>query len=90
MVGGGPFDLKPGQWTDDTSMALALADSLTEVPIRSRDLMDRYVRWWREGVLLHRQLLRHRKYNRPRLGRSMEPAAPTPAPPTRSPPATAP
>jgi ADP-ribosyl-[dinitrogen reductase] hydrolase len=22
MVGGGPFDLKAGQWTDDTSMAL--------------------------------------------------------------------
>lgn len=28
MVGGGPFGLEPGQWTDDTSMALALADSL--------------------------------------------------------------
>ena len=22
MVGGGPFGLKPGRWTDDTSMAL--------------------------------------------------------------------
>jgi ADP-ribosylglycohydrolase len=22
MVGGGPFGLEPGQWTDDTSMAL--------------------------------------------------------------------
>ena len=28
MVGGGPFLLKPGQWTDDTSMALCIADSL--------------------------------------------------------------
>src|SRR5207249_2271862 len=28
MVGGGPFHLKPGQWTDDTSMALCLAESL--------------------------------------------------------------
>ena len=28
MVGGGPFHLKPGEWTDDTSMALCLADSL--------------------------------------------------------------
>ena len=28
MVGGGPFDLQPGQWTDDTSMALCLAESL--------------------------------------------------------------
>jgi len=30
MVGGGPFGLKPGQWTDDTSMALCLAESLVE------------------------------------------------------------
>ena len=28
MVGGGPFGLEPGEWTDDTSMALCLADSL--------------------------------------------------------------
>jgi ADP-ribosylglycohydrolase len=28
MVGGGPFGLAPGQWTDDTSMALCLAESL--------------------------------------------------------------
>lgn len=27
MVGGGPFALEPGQWTDDTSMALCLAES---------------------------------------------------------------
>jgi len=30
MVGGGPFALKPGEWTDDTSMALCLAASLVE------------------------------------------------------------
>ncbi len=28
MLGGGPFGLEPGVWTDDTSMALCLADSL--------------------------------------------------------------
>ena len=27
MVGGGPFGLAPGQWTDDTSMAMCLAES---------------------------------------------------------------
>jgi ADP-ribosylglycohydrolase len=27
MVGGGPFRLKPGEWTDDTSMALCLAET---------------------------------------------------------------
>ena len=30
IVGGGPFDLEPGEWTDDTSMALRLAESLLE------------------------------------------------------------
>jgi ADP-ribosyl-[dinitrogen reductase] hydrolase len=30
LVGGGPFGLKPGQWTDDTAMALALAESLQD------------------------------------------------------------
>ena len=28
MDGGGPFGLEPGEWTDDTSMALCLAASL--------------------------------------------------------------
>jgi ADP-ribosyl-[dinitrogen reductase] hydrolase len=52
LIGGGPFHLKPGQWTDDTSMALCLATSLIERrgfdPI---DQLERYVRWWREGYL---------------------------------------
>ncbi|MEM3112660.1 MAG: ADP-ribosylglycohydrolase family protein, partial [Candidatus Anstonellales archaeon] len=30
MIGGGPFHLRAGQWTDDTSMALCLAESLVE------------------------------------------------------------
>jgi len=50
MVGGGPFGLDPGQWTDDTSMALCLAESLIECngfdPI---DQLRRYLRWKREG-----------------------------------------
>ena len=52
MVGGGPFGLKPGEWTDDTSMALCLAESLIECGgFDVRDQMTRYVRWWREGHL---------------------------------------
>ena len=52
MVGGGPFGLKAGQWTDDTSMALCLAESLLECNgFDARDQMRRYVRWWREGYL---------------------------------------
>lgn len=50
MVGGGPFGLKAGQWTDDTSMALCLAASLAERgQFDAADQMRRYVRWWREG-----------------------------------------
>lgn len=50
MVGGGPFGLQPGQWTDDTSMALCLAESLiTCRGFDPADQMRRYVRWWREG-----------------------------------------
>jgi len=30
MIGGGPFHLRAGQWTDDTSMALCLETSLVE------------------------------------------------------------
>ncbi len=52
MVGGGPFGLRPGQWTDDTSMALCLAESLLDCrgfdPV---DQLERYVRWWRHGHL---------------------------------------
>jgi ADP-ribosyl-[dinitrogen reductase] hydrolase len=51
MVGGGPFHLRPGEWTDDTSMALALADSLITCGwLDTRDLMTRFVAWWREGT----------------------------------------
>ncbi|MBX3177605.1 MAG: ADP-ribosylglycohydrolase family protein [Candidatus Hydrogenedentes bacterium] len=50
MVGGGPFKLAPGQWTDDTSMALCLAESLIECqgfdPV---DQLRRYRRWYKEG-----------------------------------------
>ena len=50
MVGGGPFNLKPGQWTDDTSMALCLAESLVESKgFDPKDQLTRYLRWYREG-----------------------------------------
>ena len=52
MIGGGPFGLQPGQWTDDTSMALCLAESLIEKHgFDPKDQMDRYCRWWKEGYL---------------------------------------
>ena len=52
MVGGGPFRLKAGQWTDDTSMALCLATSLLESQgFDADDQMQRYCRWHNEGYL---------------------------------------
>lgn len=52
MVGGGPFNLLPGQWTDDTSMALCLAHSLLYKdgfdPI---DQMNRYCNWYQLGYM---------------------------------------
>jgi ADP-ribosylglycohydrolase len=52
VVGGGPFDLKPGEWTDDTAMALCLAESLVTkggfVPVHQ---LETYCRWHRHGHL---------------------------------------
>ena len=51
-MGAGPFNLPAGAWTDDTSMALCLAESLIERggfdPV---DQLERYVRWYRHGHL---------------------------------------
>jgi ADP-ribosylglycohydrolase len=52
LVGGGPFGLTPGQWTDDTAMALCLAESLIESRgFDPLDQMQRYVLWYRKGHL---------------------------------------
>lgn len=51
MVGKGPFNLPAGYFTDDTSMALCLAESLIEYPLLDRnDLLSRFSKWYREGV----------------------------------------
>lgn len=52
MIGGGPHRLKVGEWTDDTSMALCLAVSLSVKGIYdSHDVLDRYARWRGDGYL---------------------------------------
>jgi ADP-ribosylglycohydrolase len=52
MLGGGPFDLPRGGWSDDTAMALCLADSLLECNgFDARDQVERYRRWQQEGYL---------------------------------------
>jgi ADP-ribosyl-[dinitrogen reductase] hydrolase len=52
MIGGGPFDLPRGAWTDDTAMALCLAESLLESEgFDARDQVQRYTRWQEDGYL---------------------------------------
>ncbi len=52
MLGGGPFDLPRGAWSDDTAMALCLADSLLETGgFDAPDQMARYRRWQQQGYL---------------------------------------
>jgi ADP-ribosyl-[dinitrogen reductase] hydrolase len=52
MVGGGPFGLRVGYWTDDTSMALCLAESLiVHKGMDLRDQMSRYLNWYRHGYM---------------------------------------
>lgn len=52
MCGGGPFGLRAGEWTDDTSMALCLAHSLVFCqgfdPV---DQMNRYCNWYNFGYM---------------------------------------
>lgn len=52
MVGGGVFDLEPGQWTDDTSMALCMAVSLVNNRwFNADDIMRLFVLWRDQGYL---------------------------------------
>ena len=52
IIGGGPFNLCPGEWTDDTSMALCLASSLISIgrfdPV---DQLSRYLDWLENGFM---------------------------------------
>ena len=52
MVGGGVFGLKAGEWTDDTSMALCLAESLVrQQSFDPADQMRRYMNWYQIGYM---------------------------------------
>ncbi|HBV39689.1 MAG TPA: ADP-ribosylglycohydrolase [Erwinia sp.] len=51
MVGGGPFNLRAGDWTDDTTMALCLAETyLYRDRLDLNDFRNRMVNWYRYGV----------------------------------------
>lgn len=51
MTGGGAFRLQPGQWTDDTAMAVALAASLLEHgAFRPLHVLEQWAAWYRHGM----------------------------------------
>jgi ADP-ribosyl-[dinitrogen reductase] hydrolase len=50
IVGGGPYHLQPGEWTDETSMAMCLAESLiASKGFNAIDQMNRYLDWHENG-----------------------------------------
>ena len=52
ITGGGVFHLAAGEWTDDTSMALCLAESLIERRACDfSDQLERYLRWYKTGYM---------------------------------------
>src|SRR6476660_1878746 len=57
MVGGGSFGWEPGKWTDDTSMAIAIAEvAATGAELRDEEELDALVRRWHEWSL-HAKML---------------------------------
>lgn len=49
MVGGGAFGWEPGEWTDDTSMALAIAEvAATGIDLRQDEALDDLAQRWHE------------------------------------------
>lgn len=52
MIGGGPFRLKPGEWTDDTSMALCIGKSLIDKgELSPPDVMEKFWNWVEAGYM---------------------------------------
>ena len=49
MVGGGAFGWEPGEWTDDTSMAIAIAEvAATGADLREEEALDALAERWHE------------------------------------------
>ncbi|MGZ5396201.1 MAG: ADP-ribosylglycohydrolase family protein [Mycobacterium sp.] len=51
MVGGGSFGWEPGEWTDDTSMAIAIAEvAASGADLRDGKALDAIVNRWHEWM----------------------------------------
>lgn len=48
MMGYGTYNKPPGTWSDDSSMALALLDSLKD-GLNYKDIMDKFIAWFKNG-----------------------------------------
>lgn len=48
MIGGGPFGREPGEWTDDTQMAICIAENSAPEAIDLDAVGDRFIEWARE------------------------------------------
>ena len=48
MIGGGPFGWEPGEWTDDTQMAICIAENSAPEAIDLDAVGDRFIKWARE------------------------------------------
>jgi len=57
MHGGGKFELRPGEWTDDTAMALCLGESL--IASDGSDPLDQMQRYWRWAETGHHSTRPH-------------------------------
>lgn len=53
MTGGGPFNLAPGEWTDDTSMALGLADAIVSNGMDQLAILRNFTDWYQNGKFSH-------------------------------------
>ena len=49
MKGGGPFGWAPGEWTDDTQMAICIADQAATGDLDLDALGDRFIAWANEA-----------------------------------------
>lgn len=57
MVGGGPFRLRKGEWTDDTAMALAMACSIiVKQDVDLVDISQQFYKWAQSSVEENREL----------------------------------
>ncbi len=57
MIGGGPFQLKPGEWTDDTSMALCLAETYLSENRMHTDVLRKYLLWQVSYTIEHLRII---------------------------------